>query len=95
MKVSIDHSGCTDPCNQDGVFLNTPICLHNTDVSDTGSNGKDWSPAHAGNTGYCLLVQESLQTNALVVQRRQLKYRVAVFYESQSKEFRGGEMRHD
>lgn len=29
MKVSIDHSGCMDPCNQDGVFLNIPICLHN------------------------------------------------------------------
>lgn len=43
MKVSIDHSGCMDPCNQDGVLLNIPICLHNTDVSNAGTIGKDCS----------------------------------------------------
>lgn len=41
MKVSIDHSGCMDPCNQDAAFLNIPICLDNTDVSRARINGKD------------------------------------------------------
>lgn len=51
MKVSIDLSCCMDPSNQDGVFLNIPICIHITDVSNAVGTGKDCSSIHAANTG--------------------------------------------